>query len=145
MPDLHKLTAQDLAGAAELECLCFDEPWSENALSLLCGGAATGYAVTEGGEVLAYGGMFYVPDEGQITNIAVRPDARRKGFAKTILRALFADAAEHGLGQISLEVRASNQAAISLYVGEGFAEAGRRRHFYKNPPEDAVVMIAPVG
>ena len=130
-----------LSGAAELERLCFSEPWSEQALALLLGETAFGVACEQDGRVIAYGGMLTVLDEGQITNIAVHPDARRQGIGRTLLTEMLRLARERGLAEISLEVRASNEAAIALYESMGFAVAGRRRHFYRDPTEDALVML----
>lgn len=130
-----------LASVAELERDCFAEPWSENALSLLLGDTAVGYACVSDGHVLAYGGMLIAVDEGQITNIAVRADTRRNGCGRAILSALEQDAKERGLAMISLEVRASNAAAIALYESFGYQTAGVRRGFYRQPREDALVML----
>ena len=135
-----------LAGIARLETLCFGEPWSENALELLLTEMALGVTlVSEDGEVLAYGGMLLAPDEGQITNIAVHPDCRRKGYGRAVTEALIREAEQRGLSQISLEVRASNEAAINLYRLLGFEVAGVRKRFYRNPSEDALVMIKTVS
>ena len=141
VPTAVRLTAEHLAQAAELEAECFAEPWSEKALSLLLGDGAVGYACLRDGTLLAYGGMLIAVDEGQITNIAVRSDARRQGCGRAIMRALEREAIARGLVQISLEVRASNTAAIALYEGIGYQTAGRRRGFYRHPTEDALVML----
>lgn len=135
------LDASHLAGAAELERLCFSEPWSERALALLLGESAYGVACVQNGRVIAYGGMMTALDEGQVTNIAVHPDARRQGVGRALLSEMLREAQRRGLTQISLEVRASNAAAIGLYESFGFAVAGRRRHFYRDPAEDALVML----
>ncbi len=130
-----------IADVERLEQLCFSEPWSERSLELLCTERAVGYVCVENGRVMAYGGMLYAPDEGQITNIATSPDARRRGFAARVLEALLSDASAHGAVTVSLEVRASNSAAIALYTAAGFFEAGVRRGFYRDPREDALVML----
>lgn len=133
---------EHLQGVAELEQLCFGEPWSENALKLLTGDAATGVVcLDEHGRVVAYGGMLWAPDEGQITNIAIHPSMRRMGLGKAVLKALIEQARAYDCHMLSLEVRASNEAAIALYEREGFVTAGRRKHFYRNPTEDALVML----
>ncbi len=139
-----RMTEEHLSEIAALETEVFSEPWSENALRLLLTQDAVGYVCVENGRILGYGGMLYAPGEGQITNIAVLPEARRRGVARKLLAALTADAAEHGAEQISLEVRASNEAAIALYEADGYTVAGRRRHFYRRPNEDALVMIRPL-
>lgn len=135
-----------LDGVAELERLCFGEPWSIHALELLLTPEATGAVCLLEGRVVAYGGMLFAPGEGQITNVAVHPDFRRRGCAGAVLRALIAEASEReDCEQISLEVRESNGAAIALYRQNGFLTVGRRRRFYRNPVEDALVMIKNLG
>ena len=128
-------------GAARLERLCFSEPWSEKSLELLVSAGAVGYAVEENGTVAAYGGMMTVLDEGQITNIAVDPCHRRKGYGREIVRALIGYAEENGIVTISLEVRESNAAAIALYDSLGFCRCGIRKNFYRAPIESAIIMV----
>ena len=135
-----KIGSEHLSGVAELEKLCFSEPWSEKSLELLLHDGAVGFAVLEDGAVVAYGGMTYVLDEGQITNIATHPSARRKGFGARIVGALCDFARESGLREIFLEVRASNEGAIALYSQSGFLRVGERRGFYRAPLEDAIIM-----
>ena len=141
---LKRLTEDELPAVAELESLCFSEPWSVNSLRLLTTSDAIGFVCIDGGHAVAYGGMLYAPFEGQITNVAVAPDARRQGFGRAILEALIHDANEKGLEQISLEVRESNEAAIALYQSFGFYTAGVRKNFYKHPTENGLVMLKPM-
>lgn len=136
-----RMAREHLSAVAELERLCFSEPWSENALELLLTEAATGYVVLLEERVIAYGGMMTVPGEGQITNIAVHPEHRRKGCGRAVVDALLSEARAHGAEQVSLEVRESNRAAAALYERAGFFVAGRRKRFYRNPTEDAFVML----
>ena len=139
---IELLRAEHLEAVAELERLCFSEPWSENALAFLLGDAALGLvALDENGRAIAYVGMLIAPDEGQITNVAVHPSARRQGIGRALIDQLILDAAARGLEQISLEVRASNEAAIALYERAGFYRAGVRRNFYRKPTEDGLVML----
>lgn len=144
-------TAAHLDGAAVLEKLCFSSPWSAQSLELLTNdGIGVGYLLETAAapatepRVTAYGGMLITVDEGQITNIAVHPDYRRRGQGEAILRALLRHAKDCHLESVSLEVRASNEAAIALYRRAGFAEAGRRKGFYQKPTEDALVMVCKI-
>lgn len=139
----ERMDRSHLAGAAELERLCFAEPWSEKSLELLLSDAAVGFAVrgNEGQTVIGYGGMMLAPGEGQITNIAVHPGHRRQGAGQAILCALLREAERLELEQVSLEVRASNVPAIAMYEANGFQTVGRRAHFYRRPAEDALVMV----
>ena len=154
-PKLHPVRMQKtpahLNGAAELEKLCFSSPWSASSLELLTNdGIGVGYVLTlptapdAEPTVVAYGGMLITVDEGQITNVAVHPDHRRKGFGDAIVRSLLRHAKDERLESVSLEVRASNTAAIALYKRAGFTEAGRRKGFYTKPTEDALVMVCKI-
>ncbi len=138
-----KLRTEHLHSVAALERLCFAEPWSETSLELLCRERGVGVVIPSDapdGVALAYGGMTVVLDEGSITNIAVRPDARRQGLGRAVVEALIEHARTLGVADIYLEVRISNEAAISLYRSLGFTVVGTRKAFYTLPVEDALVM-----
>ena len=137
---VEKLTSAHLLEVAELEALCFADPWSEKALELLLSDGAYGAVCLWEGRVMAYGGVLWAPYEGQITNIATHPDARRKGLGAAVLEHLIAEAKSRNCEQLSLEARVSNIPAISLYERYGFEKMGLRRGFYKHPTEDAYVM-----
>ena len=133
---------EHLPGIAALEALCFAEPWSEKALELLLGDNAAGAVCLQQGRVLAYAGILFVPGEGQITNVAVHPEERGRGYGKAVLFRLVEEASKReDCEQISLEVRVSNVSAIGLYEGMGFETVGLRKRFYRNPSEDALVKI----
>ena len=141
----EKLTADALEGVAELEKLCFSQPWSKNSLELLTkDGIGVGMVCRKDGIVCAYGGMLCAVDEGQITNIATHPDYRKQGYGRAVVEALIKYAKNNGLDSISLEVRESNAAAISLYRNLGFKIEGKRKDFYTKPVEAALVMILQV-
>lgn len=141
LPIAIRLSAEHLRDVAEIETLCFEEPWSENALRLLLGEQGEGAVCLCNGRAVAYGGMILAPDEAQITNIATHPAHRRRGYANAVVRALIESARQRGLLQIVLEVRASNQGAVALYGALGFEACGVRKKFYRKPTEDALVMI----
>ncbi len=137
---VEKLTATNLGAVAELEEICFADPWSEKALELLVSDGAYGAVCMQDGSVMAYGGVLWAPDEGQITNIATHPNVRRQGMGAAILEHLIQEAQKRGCEQLSLEARISNYPAIALYERYGFIKMGVRRGFYKHPTEDAYVM-----
>ena len=139
---IERISERTLAGAQMLEELCFSSPWSLESLRLLCGEGAVGFVALDekSGEVLAYGGMLTVLDEGQITNIATHPDARRRGLGERVTGELLKYGAENGLTLFSLEVRESNSAARLLYLSEGWREDGVRKNFYRLPTENAILM-----
>lgn len=142
---VEKLTDAHLAQVAELEKMCFADPWSEKALELLVTDEAYGAVCLEAGRVIAYGSILWGVDEGQIINIATHPDARQKGMGSAVLKHLIEEAAARGCEQLSLEVRVSNTPAIALYERYGFLRMGLRRGFYKHPTEDAYVMCLPLS
>ena len=144
---IKRLDADLLGGAHELEKLCFSSPWSESALSILCGESGVGFAAveSESGRVLAYGGMLTVLDEGQITNIATHPDARRRGLGRAVVGALLEYGIENGVNMFSLEVRESNVGAIALYESFEFECVGVRKNFYSAPCENGIVMTKIMG
>lgn len=138
---LAPMTAELVPGIAEIERQCFSQPWSEDALreELFNDSASFLAAVTESGDVVGYAGLHCVLDEGYIANVAVRPEYRRQGVAGELLGAFVRFGRAH-LAFLTLEVRASNQAAVALYEKYGFREAGRRKHYYDAPREDAIIM-----
>ncbi len=130
-----------LDGAAELERLCFSEPWSREALSLLTREGGFGIAALANGRVVAYGGMTYVLDEGSVTNIATHPEYRRQGLGRAVTARMLEEAVRRGLSSVFLEVRESNTAALALYEGLGFRVCGVRKNFYRRPTESALQMV----
>ncbi len=137
------LAPAHLPAVAQLELLCFAEPWSEHSLQMLCKQNGKGVVVLpeHGGEsALAYGGMTYALDEASITNIAVHPDHRRRGLGRAVTEALIQQAEQLAVRSIFLEVRPSNTAAIALYHSLGFEDIGSRPNFYRFPTEDALLM-----
>ena len=126
---------------AELEQLCFSDPWSEEGIAFEAGNEAARFFVALCGEEIAgYAGMLYAADLGNICNIAVLPQFRRHGVGRRLVYALIDSAKELGVSELTLEVRASNEPAKALYSSFGFEEVGTRKNFYNNPNEDAIVM-----
>lgn len=126
---------------AALERACFSTPWSENLLTDALFDPQASFIVAEDGEggVLGYAGLHVVLDEGYIDNIAVEEAARRHGVASALLD-VFCRFGQANLAFLTLEVRASNAAAIALYQKHGFAQVGLRKNYYQNPREDAIIM-----
>jgi len=135
------MRAEHTARLAELEKICFSEPWSEKALLEETENPAAFFvAAVDGSEVLGYGGMHTVLGESYIDNIAVFPEHRGRGVGRAVTMALVEKAKADGGVFITLEVRASNLPAITLYRSMGFESAGVRKRFYTEPEEDAVIM-----
>lgn len=135
------MTPAHLPQAAALERACFSHPWTEQALAedldneLLTLLAAVG----EDGTLLGYGEVRTVLDEGTLERIAVAPQFRRHGAAEALLRRFLDDGREK-LAFLTLEVRAGNVPAIGLYEKLGFEVVGRRRNYYREEGEDALLM-----
>ena len=136
----------DVIQVAALEKACFADPWSLASLMYEAVNTHAVYLVAaHGQEILGYIGMRYVLDEGHMTNLAVGHFHRRGGVGRALLSELISHACGQGLAFITLEVRASNAPALALYGHLGFAQAGLRRRYYSNPPEDAVLMTLMLG
>jgi ribosomal-protein-alanine N-acetyltransferase len=138
--EIFSFSAADAAAMAELETVCFSSPWTaEMILSSFKNGDL--FFVAKSGDTLCgYCGLQVVLDEGYLLNLAVAPAWRRKGIGKALLARLCKVATEQNLRFLTLEVRASNQAALALYAASGFSVAGRRTGFYTAPKEDAILM-----
>ena len=137
--EIIKMEKSDAAELAELDKICFAVPWSEKSFSDEAENALAKYFVAkDNGKIVGYGGIWIVADEGQITNIAVLPEMRRCGVASKLLEKLL-DAAKDM--PVVLEVRKSNDAAITLYEKYGFSKIGERKNFYHSPVENAIIMM----
>lgn len=139
---ITSMKEEQLSQAAELETLCFTDPWSTAMLrehwNNPC--SVTLAAADLQGTLLGYAGLLRVLDEGYITNVAVHPGFRRCGIASALLDALETLARKKEWAFLTLEVRVSNYAARALYEKQGFMEAGLRRGYYRQPKEDAMIM-----
>jgi len=125
---------------AELEKICFSTPWSEDFILESYKSGTRFFVAVENGRVIGYIGISCILDEGYIANIAVYPNARKKGVGTALLERVFSLARDEGLSFVSLEVRVSNTTAISLYEKLGFKQEGRRPNFYREPDEDALIL-----
>ena len=136
------MTTAHLPRVAALERVCFPaDPWSENLFRAALDDPRAAILLAEGesGGVLGYAVLFTVLDEGNLDNIAVAPEHRRQGIADALLGTVVRFGREH-LSTLTLEVRASNTPAISLYEKYGFLTVGRRKNYYDAPREDAILM-----
>ncbi len=133
---------EHINGIEAIERQCFSLPWSRQALISQLPDSMHVFiaAVNEQDAVLGYVGMMYVLDEGYISNVAVSPSCRRQGIADALIDTLVCKAEEKQLSFVTLEVRESNTAAISLYKKHGFTEVGLRKNYYEKPTENAILM-----
>ena len=140
MITIEKMSREHLSEVASIEEMSFSLPWSLESLELMLTEQASALVALEDGRVLGYVGMMCVLDEGQIINVAVHPEARRRGVGRSLMEAAETYAKERGIVFLSLEVRESNIAARSLYSSLGWEEQGIRKGFYSHPVENACVM-----
>ena len=126
---------------AKIEKAVFSTPWSEEAIfDSIKNGYYFFAAEDEEENTLGYVGINVILDEGYIANVAVDPKYRKAGVGTLLVRRIFSLAREKALSFVTLEVRASNENAISLYEKCGFKTEGRRKNFYSDPKEDAIIM-----
>jgi len=126
---------------AELEKLCFSDPWSENSLRAeLENPLGLWLAALCGERLIGYIGSELVPDEADLMNLAVAPDVRRQGVAEALLSSMLESLKARGIVSLTLEVRASNRPAAALYEKFGFLQVGRRKNYYFHPTEDACIL-----
>ena len=138
---LEKMNPAHVAQIAELEKICFSDPWSENSVaSELKNKLALWLVAEEEGRVSGYIGSQTCGDESDVMNVAVHPDFRRRGIAEALVNCLVEELKAIDSHSLTLEVRASNVPAISLYEKLGFSEVGRRKNYYRNPREDALIL-----
>ena len=126
-----------------IEFASFPDPWSKTALigEISAKHSICRTAINQAtGEVLGHVTMRHIINEGHINNIVVAPAHRRKGVAAQLLTALIETAQQYEMIGITLEARAGNYAAISLYEKYGFKIEGLRKNYYHKPSEDAVIM-----
>lgn len=138
--EIVKMRAEHTEILAELEKLCFAQPWSKRSLDdQIDNPRACFLTAIEDDKILGYGGMHSAANEYYIDNIAVFRHHRNKGVGTAIISEMIKQAQDRGGEFISLEVRPSSK-AISLYKRLGFKEEGRRKNFYQSPMEDALIL-----
>ena len=140
---LDRMRPEDLDEVLAIERASFSMPWSRGAFLYEMQQnrvARCWVARDQTTQVAGYLCLWEVADEIHITNVAVRPSLRRQGIARSLLRTVLDDARARRFKMIVLEVRPSNQHAVSLYESFGFRVVGRRRGYYYDTGEDALVM-----
>jgi ribosomal-protein-alanine N-acetyltransferase len=143
MIELRKLKLRDLGAIEEIERASYPTPWSRSMFagelakpSSICLGAVDG----EQDELVGYLIISRYVDAWHVMNIAVAPGYRRKGIARALMERLFEVTERDARRGYTLEVRVSNDAAISLYEALGFRARGIRRGYYTDNREDALIM-----
>lgn len=140
---ISPMTPADLDGVMEVERLSFLTPWSREAFRSELMQSYTVYLVArDAGRVVGYGGMHVVWEDAHVTNIAVHPLLRGRGLALRMMQELILRATARGANRMTLEVRASNTPAQSLYQKLGFItrKGAVRKGYYTDTGEDAILM-----
>ena len=138
---IERMNESHVAQIAELERICFNDPWSVNSIASELGNKLSMWLVAlEDDKVIGYVGSQTVLGETDMMNIATHPDYRGKGIATALIKELIAELTMCGSRSLMLEVRTSNDTAIRLYQNLGFCEVGRRKNYYRNPKEDALIL-----
>ncbi|MDR3089909.1 MAG: ribosomal protein S18-alanine N-acetyltransferase [Desulfobulbaceae bacterium] len=134
------MLAADAAAVAILET-CSPSPWTKNQLAALPDGPyRSRLCQDEAGLMLGWTCVLPVVDEAELLKIAVLPEKRRLGVGRALLTDAFRQAADGGARRLFLEVREKNLAARLLYRQTGFTEVGRRKGYYRSPPDDALLL-----
>ena len=140
--EIRKAKPQDAARICELEAEIFSDPWSERSVrdTVSLTGAMCYVAVSDG-VVIAYLLGRVIAPEGEIYRIATAPEKRCRGVAYRLLDYAVKCERGHGLETLFLEVRSKNEPALALYRAYGFREMGVRKNYYKDPVDDAIIML----
>lgn len=126
---------------AKLEKICFNDPWSVNSIrNELDNPLSLWLVAVDASKVVGYVGSQSVLGWADMMNLAVAPEYRKQGIARKLITVLIEKLKENEVSCLTLEVRVSNLAAVTLYNSMGFVEVGRRPGYYHNPKEDALIL-----
>ena len=140
--DFRRATALDAPGIAKMEDEIFPDGWSERDVTdVICTDGSMCFVATDDSGTVAYVLGRMIAPEGEIYRVAVRPDKRQRGLGYRLLDYAVKTSRGRGLESIFLEVRSRNIPAIKLYTSYGFRKAGVRKNYYKDPADDAIVML----
>lgn len=139
---IRKMELPDCEQVYALECACFgaggwqltDYQETVNMDNHIC------YVAEQAGSIVGFALVIVMVDTADLINIAVAKDYRGQGISKLLMKQLDVEAKRLSLVNVTLEVRASNQVAISLYEKFGFVKISVRKQYYSNPTEDADIM-----
>jgi len=149
MTEIVKFSAEYTNAVMAIERQCFSAPWGlESLIRTITGGNAVTLVALRDGKPSGYAsalmlgpvGPGYVPPEAEVLKVAVLPELREQGIGRELAKALIKTLRDKGLVKLHLEVRESNRAARVLYETCGFRHSGRRRDYYSDPREDAILM-----
>jgi [ribosomal protein S18]-alanine N-acetyltransferase len=142
---LREMVAEDLPAVVAIEKESYTVPWSEATFRGLLRRRDAELIVAEShGIVIAYAIFWCVIDQSELGNVAVTAKWRGRGIGERLVAEVLRRAGQRGVREVYLEVRPSNEVARRLYERFGFSQVGRRRNYYQEPVEDALVMRRPL-
>lgn len=138
---MRKMKSADLRSVMQIELATFTMPWSEATFRGLLRRTDSDLIIAElDGSVVGYAVFWSVTDQGELGNVAVAEGHRGRGIGRKLVESVLERAGERGTLEIFLEVRRTNAGAQNLYRTFGFIEVGKRKNYYLEPVEDALVM-----
>jgi ribosomal-protein-alanine N-acetyltransferase len=143
---LESMREADVPTVQEIERHIFSTPWPRNAYYRELSSRNSAYYIVlrretdDDSEIVGYGGMWRMYDEAHVTTIGVRRDMHHQGYGRVLFAGLVQAAYDMGAKWITLEVRTSNENAMHMYESFGFKVIGRRKGYYTDNGEDAIVM-----
>ncbi|MDU4933847.1 MAG: ribosomal protein S18-alanine N-acetyltransferase [Peptostreptococcaceae bacterium] len=138
---IEEMKVDDIDGVFEVEKNCFEDYWSKDSFKKELSNNLAKYLVAKvDGKVAGYVGIWFVVDEGHITNVAVHEDYRGQKIGDQLIKELVQVCKDNKIVSMTLEVRTSNTVAQNLYRKYGFKMAGIRKEYYSNNKEDAIIM-----
>jgi [ribosomal protein S18]-alanine N-acetyltransferase len=144
--EIRTMRSADLPQVMLIELSTFTMPWTESTFRGLLRRRDSDLFVADiKGEIAGYAVFWAVIDQGELGNVAVDESFRGKGIGSKLIKAVLDRATERGVQEVFLEVRKSNVRAQDLYKTFGFSEVGRRKNYYLEPLEDALVMKKVIG
>lgn len=138
---IRRMNTLDIDGVLAVEQQAFTTPWSrEGFVDEMRNELAYYLVLVDGGKIIGYAGMWLIVDEAHVTNVAVLKEYRGKKLGEKLMSTLLEHAKNRGALRMTLEVRVSNEVAQGLYHKFGFTSQGRRRNYYTDTNEDALIM-----
>ena len=138
---VRKMRVADLPRVMEIELETFTMPWSEATFRGLLRRSDSDLLIAEiRSGIVGYAVFWAVTDQGELGNVAVSEEYRGRGIGRKLVEAVIEKAVDRGVRELFLEVRKSNVSAQQLYKAFGFFEVGKRKNYYLQPAEDAIVM-----
>jgi ribosomal-protein-alanine N-acetyltransferase len=141
---LRRASLRELPKLLAIDAACFAAPWTEQAWRIELDASDRSFVWVAGEPALALACATIVLDTCELRRIAVTPSARGRGLGRDLLFHVIAHARAANCDRVELEVAAHNFAALRRYREAGFQEVGRRPRYYRDPPDDALLMTLPL-